>query len=331
MKKVLALLAALTLFCLASSLATAATLKMSHPRPKDASVDIALAKYVKDVDAATNGKVKIRVYPANALGDYTVVQERVSIGAVEMACQPLGTASDKRLQIGLLPYLAETWAEAKAIYGAGKPVRVAVEKLLLEQGIQVIGVWAPYFGGISLNKEPSNPLDPTVNKNLKVRIPAWKSLTLLATNLGYQPVALPFSEAFTAVQTGVVDGLMGAGAEGYYASFRDVTKFYIPANTHFEVWYLMMNKDLFAALPDDQKKALLDISAAFEETRWQAAPQEQLDYEKKLEDLGVKRIAVSDDILAQYGKIAREKVWPEVLEDIGKEWATGILKEAGKQ
>ncbi|MEI8634008.1 hypothetical protein P4S72_21830 [Vibrio sp. PP-XX7] len=66
---------------------------------------------------------------------------------------------------------------------------------------------------------------------------------MLADNLGYIGSPLPFSEAFTAVQTGVVDGVIGSGAEGYYASFRDVTKTYIPLNTHFEFWYLMINSE----------------------------------------------------------------------------------------
>ncbi|MEI8598191.1 hypothetical protein P4S64_13260 [Vibrio sp. M60_M31a] len=46
------------------------------------------------------------------------------------------------------------------------------------------------------------------------------------------------------MQTGVVDGVIGSGAEGYYASFRDVTKTYIPLNTHFELWYLLINSEL---------------------------------------------------------------------------------------
>ena len=42
----------------------------------------------------------------------------------------------------------------------------------------------------------------------------------MAENTGYMATPMPFSEVFTAVQTGVVDGIIGSGAEGYYASFR---------------------------------------------------------------------------------------------------------------
>ncbi len=87
-------------------------------------------------------------------------------------------------------------------------------------------------------------------------MPGIKSFQLTGEALGYIPSPIPFSEAFTAVQTGVVDGVIGSGAEGYYASFRDVTKTYIPANTHFEVWYMIISNESLAELSDEDQAAL---------------------------------------------------------------------------
>ncbi|MEZ5620579.1 MAG: hypothetical protein R3E78_05000 [Burkholderiaceae bacterium] len=59
-----------------------------------------------------------RRLPANALGDYTVgVQERVSVGAIDMALQPAATAADRRMQLGVFPYLANDWAGARRVFG----------------------------------------------------------------------------------------------------------------------------------------------------------------------------------------------------------------------
>ncbi|MDZ7811262.1 MAG: hypothetical protein U5L11_16025 [Arhodomonas sp.] len=68
-----------------------------------------------------------------------------------------------------------------------------------------------------------------MDKGIKVRVPGIKSFQLTGEALGYIPSPIPFSEAFTAIQTGVVDGVIGSGAEGYYQSFRDVTKAYYPS------------------------------------------------------------------------------------------------------
>jgi len=90
-------------------MAEAQTLKMSHVRPQDATIDVELRTFSDAVSEATGGDVTINIFPASALGDYTTVQERVSVGAIEMATQPAATAADRRMQISSFPYLANSW------------------------------------------------------------------------------------------------------------------------------------------------------------------------------------------------------------------------------
>ncbi len=67
---------------------SAADLKMSHVRPQDATIDVELRAFAAAVSEATGGDVNINMFPASALGDYTTVQERISVGAIDMATQP---------------------------------------------------------------------------------------------------------------------------------------------------------------------------------------------------------------------------------------------------
>lgn len=308
--------------------ATAETLKISHVRPQGTVIDQDVKRMGDALQAATDGDVKLRVYAANALGDYTLVQERISVGAIDMAVQPASTATDRRMQLGLLPYLATNWAEAQAIYGDGAPVREAMATLFAQQDITLLAAYPVYFGGISLNRGAVEPGQPDVSKGIKLRVPPIKSFQLLADNVGYIGSPLPFSEAFTAVQTGVVDGVIGSGAEGYYASFRDVTQSYIPLNTHFEIWYLMINSERFNDLSDSEKAALKTAAADFEQRRWQHAEQDQAANEEKLAANGAEIIQVSPQQLAQTSAKVRRTVWPEILNDIGTEWSQPILDQA---
>jgi len=189
-------------------MAGAADLKMSHVRPQDATIDKELRAFGEAVSEATDGDVSINIFPASALGDYTTVQERVSVGAVEMATQPAATGADRRMQISSFPYLANSWAEAREIYGPDGPVRDVMADLYAEQDITMLAAYPVYFGGISLNTEPVNPGDPSQSNGIKVRVPGIKSFQLTGEALGYIPSPIPFSEAFTAIQTGVVDGVL---------------------------------------------------------------------------------------------------------------------------
>lgn len=314
-----------------AGVAQAADLKMSHVRPQGATIDNELRAFSANVAEATGGDVNIEIFPASALGDYTTVQERISVGAVDMATQPAATAADRRMQISSFPFLANNWEEARGIYGPNGAVREVMAELYAAQDITMLAAYPVYFGGISLNTDPVNPGDPSTSNGIKVRVPGIKSFQLTGEALGYIPSPIPFSEAFTAIQTGVVDGVIGSGAEGYYASFRDVTKAYIPANTHFEVWYMIISNGSLAELDAEDQEALKTAAAQFEAERWTVAEADQAAWEKKLADeLGTNVVELSDDQLAAMSAKVREMVWPVVLEDVGAEWGQGILDKIGK-
>ncbi|MHA7829189.1 MAG: TRAP transporter substrate-binding protein DctP [Roseovarius sp.] len=307
------------------SFAQAQDLKMSHVRPQDATIDVELRAFSAAVAEATDGEVNVNIFPASALGDYTTVQERVSVGAIDMATQPAATAADRRMQISSFPYLAGNWEQARAVYGPGGVVREVMAGLYAEQDITMLAAYPVYFGGIALNVD--HPGAGSVEPNgIKVRVPGIKSFQLTGEALGYIPSPIPFSEAFTAVQTGVVDGVIGSGAEGYYASFRDVTKTYIPANTHFEVWYMIISNESLFGLSDEDQAALKEQAAAFEATRWEVAQADQGRNEQRLVDeLGATVVELSDEELAGMAAKARADVWPAVLEDVGADWGQAIL------
>lgn len=314
-----------------SGIAIAAELKMSHVRPQDATIDVELRAFSKSVSDATGGNIDIKLFPASALGDYTTVQERVSLGAIDMATQPAAAGIDRKMQISSFPFLASNWSEAAAIYGPGGAVRDVMAELYAKQDITMLAAYPVYFGGISLNTDPVSPGDPSQSNGIKVRVPGIKSFQLTGEALGYIPSPIPFSEAFTAIQTGVVDGVIGSGAEGYYASFRDVTKAYIPANTHFEVWYMIIANESLTGLSDEEQAALITAAADFEATRWTVAEEDQAKNEQRLADeLGTNIVALSDEQLSAMAAKVHAEVWPIVLEDVGAEWGQSILDKIGQ-
>lgn len=326
MKKTFSILTTMVLVCaMFAATAHARTWKISHVRPQETAIDQDLKWFTGALKEASGGKMKTKVYAASSLGDYTVVQERVGLGAVEMACQPIATAADKRMQLTYFPYMFTSWDKVTKNYAPDAPLRKTVEGLYAKQGIKLLAVWPAYFGGIALNKKPDNLASPDGAKGLKIRVVPSKSFQMLADNIGFIGTPIPFSEAFTAVQTGVVDGVVGSGAEGYYASFRDVTKYYLPLNTHFEMWYFIMNDEMYQDLSDEQKAQLDATAAKFEERRWAKAESDQAANEKKLADYGAEILTFTPEQLDAYATKVRATVWPEIMKDVGQDWAQKVL------
>jgi TRAP-type C4-dicarboxylate transport system substrate-binding protein len=297
--------------------AVAADWKIAHIRPAGAEIDKDLTWFADEIRKGTDGKINIKIFGSSQLGDYTVVQERIGLGSVEMSCESVATSVDKKLLISSLQYTVSDYASAKKMYGQGGALAKYIDGLYKKQGIKVLGWWPMYFGGIGLTKEPVEPKNPNVKKMLKVRVPTMKTFEVLAENMGYQPTPLPFAEFFTAAQTGMVDGIFGGGAENYYSTFRDLMKWYIPANTHFEIWPLLINAELYEGLSAKDKELFNKVAAEFENKRWAKAEADQKKYEDLLEQAGAKVIRLSNEELETLAKIARDKVYPEFKKIVG--------------
>lgn len=311
-----------------ATFAQADDLKMSHVRPAGAAIDVELNAYAAAVLEATGGDVNINIFAASALGDYTTVQERISLGAIDMATQPAATGVDRQMQIASFPYIAANWEDARRIYGPDGIIHTTMAELYAKQDITMLAAYPVYFGGISLNVDPVTP-GSTEPNGIKVRVPGVRSFQLNGEALGYIPSPIPFSDAFTAIQTGTVDGVIGSGAEGYYRSFRDVTKTYIPANTHFEVWFMIISNEALAGLDSDDQEILKTAAVEFESQRWVTAEADQTANEQRLADeLGTNVVSLTSEQLDAMAAKSRELVWPLVLEDIGIEWGQNILDQA---
>lgn len=302
------------------------TWKIGHVRPQGTPADNDVNAFAKALNEASGGNITLEVYPSGSLGDYTVVQERVGLGDVEMQLAPTATGVDKTLGLPVAPYLVRNWEEAKEVYKKGGPLMNVVEERFEKQGIKVLASYPVYFGGIALTKKPNDPANFDVNR-MKIRVPSMKAYEKSAQALGYQATPLAFSEAFTAMQTGIVDGAIGSGAEGYYSSFRDVTKYYLPVNDHFEMWYLYMSMDVYNSLSDEDKKMVEDVAAKMEADRYEVAEQQQEEFENKLREAGIEVIEFTEAEIDKMAQKARTEVWPVIAEEYGAEIFDEVTKD----
>ena len=187
MKKVMSVLALCGLLALSGGSAFAAQWKLAHIRPADSVIERDLQAFAKEVREATDGRIDIRIYGSSQLGDYTVVQEKVSLGSVEMSCESVSTQVDKRFLSYILPYVAKDYATAKKNFGTGTPYAKYCANLFDKQDIMVLANWPVYFGGIGLVKAPEAPADPNASHHIKVRVPTMKTQEALADSQAPPP------------------------------------------------------------------------------------------------------------------------------------------------
>jgi len=293
--------------------------KLSHYRAAGAPADIDANKFADAVKAATNGAVNVKVYPAAQLGDYTVVQELVSAGDVEMQMATLGTTVDKFLGMTSAPYIASNWDEAYAIFNYNSEFTKMVSDHMDKQNLKLLAVYPLYFGGVILDRELADPANIDESNGIKIRCQSMKGSQLMTEMLGYIATPMALADCFTAMQTGVINGIIGSGAEGYWSNYRDLAKYYYAYNDHFECWYLYVNKDKFNALTADQQKAMQDAAAQLEKDRWEVAPKQTEEYEAKLAGNGTDVVKFTKEELAYFAEKCNKEVWTQLTDIYGQE------------
>jgi len=303
--------------------------KIGHLRQSGSAIDRDIHQLIEVIGTKTDNSIVFDVYPGNRLGDYSAVQERVSFGEVQVYVGPLATSIDKRLLIATTPYLVNSWADAKEVYHQGSYLLTKVAGMLGEQNIKLLGGWPVYFGGIGLRQKPPEPGNPDVFKKMIIRVPPIRSFELTARELGYTAYPITWTYAKMGLKTGMVDGIIGGGAEGY-SGFKDSIKYYIPVRDHFEYWFVYMNLDTWNDLTDDEQNHFLGAVKEMEQKRYLIAEKQEKESIELLKKQGVKIIDLSSEELLKMREKIQAKVWPVLAREIGPDFDEAISKIVGK-
>lgn len=290
--------------------------KIGHVRPAGSAIDNDVKELTQAISNETGGAIDFSIYPANKLGDYSVVQERVSFGEVEMYVGPFGTAVDKKLMLAFIPFLVDTWPEAQRLYTISSPLVKHLQDFLEPLNIKILGGWPVYFGGIALVHEPEGPGNPEISKDMIIRVPPIRSFELTARALGYTPYPITWMYAKMGLKTGMVKGLIGGGAEGY-KGLSDLISYYIPVRDHFEYWFVYINLELWDSLPAEQQQIITAQVSKMEARRYEVAERDEQRNQAALKELGVSVYDLQEAEHNAMRQKIKDVVWPKLREDIG--------------
>jgi C4-dicarboxylate-binding protein DctP len=123
---------------------------------------------------------------------------------------------------------------------------------------------------------------------LKVRIQDSTTFTAFMKYAGAIPVPIAFSETYSAVSAGIVDGWEGPLDGIYSGKMYEVAPVISLTNHVFNAYLMATNAKFWEGLPDDIRTELKQILDEVTEWQWQQADLMQKDAREKLTKLGVK-------------------------------------------
>jgi C4-dicarboxylate-binding protein DctP len=315
---------------LALALATAAhaqqpiVIKFSHVVAEDTPKGKASLKFKELAEAKTKGRVKVEVYPNSQLYKDREELEALQLGAVQMlapSVSKFGPLGVRQFEVYDLPYMFPT--EQVLTRVADGPVGKGLFKLLEPKGIVGLSYWTNGFKEFSANR-PLKKLDDF--KGLKIRIQSSKVIEGEIKALGAIPQVMAFSEVYTALQQGVVDGEENTPSNKYTQKMHEVQK-YMTMSDHGVVMYaVVVNKKFWDGLPPDIRKSLDEAMAESTKYVWQIAKQENDDALAKIKAAKTTEVYVLPPADKAVWRKAMLPLYQEYESVVGKDTLEAIEK-----
>ena len=312
------------------SMASEYVIKFSHVVAADTPKGKAANYFAKRLEALSHGKIKVRVYPNAQLGGDKTVLRKMKFNAVQMAAPTFSKFTGLVPQLGLfdLPFLFKDANHLHQVLD-GK-VGQKLMDMVTKKGYVALAYWDNGFKELTDDKRPL--IKPDDCKGLKFRVMSSKVLIEQFKAVGGIPVVLPFSEVYSALEQGVVNGEENTISNIYTKKFYEVQKYMTISNHGYLGYLVVMSKKFWNRLPADLKADVKEAikEATQKERVWaQELNEEQLNsikaYAKKTGKLQI-------DYLTPKQREAWVKklrgIYPKFYDKIGKNLIEETIKEA---
>jgi C4-dicarboxylate-binding protein DctP len=213
------------------------------------------AEYFKQLaEERTKGAVKVEVYPNSQLYKDREELEALQLGAVQMLAPSLskfGPLGAREFEVFDLPYI---FPNKETLYRVmdgdiGKKLFAKLDT----KGVTGLAFWDNGFKQMSANRPLRNVED---FKGLKMRIQSSKVLDAEMRALGANPQVMAFSEVYTALQQGVVDGTENPVSNFYTQKMNEVQKHLTISDHGYLGYAVIVNKKFWDGLPQDIRATL---------------------------------------------------------------------------
>jgi tripartite ATP-independent transporter DctP family solute receptor len=298
----------------------AIVLRISHVEADTSFLHKSCEEFEKFMEEKTDGKVDVQLYPNSELGDDSQALQSIQMGSLEMGVLSSSAFSqfDEKFNLVFLPFMFQSPEEAEAAIrgGFGELYNSWMEQYGLK------GVAWQYDGArnIGNTKRPIKKLEDV--KGLKLRCMSSDIFIEMFELMGANATPMAFSEIYTSVQNGVVDGNDNPAGLFYESKFYEVHKYYSLTGHTYGTANVVINQSLYDSFPDDIKEAFDEGAKTYLED-WQItqARNAEQDYITKINDGGC-AVNVLDDGEKERFIEACSPLYGEMKEKVGDEiWA----------
>ena len=282
-------------------------LKLGHHHNVGGQVDNLSNKFKELAEEKSNGRLEIDIFPGAQLGQEMEALEGILMGTLQLTIVTSSFFANRADGFGLdaLPFMFNGFEHIDEVF-TRSDVGKELEKNLLEKGGRILGWFTPGSRNMLLVNKEVKTLEDI--KGLKMRSPENNIWVEMFRSLECRPTPITWGEAYTALQTGVVDGMESPIAMTIDMKFHEVAKYCLLTHHMWGVMNFIINEKTFESLPKDMQEVVISAGKEAVDYANQQSIKEQKEATEWLKNYGMQFIELSKE---EQGKF-KEAVTPMV-------------------
>lgn len=240
-----------------SSLALSAkyVLKFSHVVSENTPKGKAAKYFEQRLEELSDGAIDVQVYPSKQLYNDKAVLKAIRLDSVQMAAPSFSKFGKIVPQLALfdLPFIFRDIGHLHRVQdgAVGKKLKDMVTK----KGFVALNFWDNHFKQLSSSKKAL--IKPSDAKGQKFRIMSSKVLEAQFKAVNASPQMMPFSEVYSALQQGVIDGQENTNSNIFTKKFHEVQSDLTVTNHGYLGYLVVVSKKFYNKLPKKLQKDLV--------------------------------------------------------------------------
>jgi tripartite ATP-independent transporter DctP family solute receptor len=294
-----------------------ARLTLSIPDPIDSSVGVTAKHFATEVAKDSGNSIKVTVVPNGTSfgGDQKAAITRVTQGSLDgtIWSTSVYAGSIKQMNALSLPYLFKD-TDQVAAYLAGKPGKDLAGLLESQAKTHELAFLTRTPREITNSQRAIT--SPSDLKGLKLRVPGNPLWTTFFSSLGASPTPMDFSEVFTALQTGTIDGQENPVEVPVANKFNQVQKYLSMTNHMSDAFVLAVSDQKWNDLSKKQQDAMQKAASETEKYKTKYDADQSAKQIAQLKSQGMKVNTLSKSAVADFRDKARA-LYPQFRDLIG--------------
>lgn len=275
------------------------------------------------IEQLTNGRVQVEL-KKGTLGGERDMFEGVQLGSIQAAALTTGTLGGfvPLAEIFIVPYIFRNWDHGFAVVNG--PFGEELEKMALQKGLRILEWWGVGGRHIYGNGEPI-PIEPDQLKGRKIRVMETPFLVELYRNYGALATPMAWTEVYTALQQGVIEGVQ-ASLAGYAVGHHEVSQWAVILDEQLTFVTFVVSERWWSKVPDDIKGQIRQAVKEATVIQHELDRLEEIALTKKWAGYGVKVVkgdrpaymAKAKELYPKFGKLLGGDKWLIWIDEVGK-------------